>query len=380
MQKWRIRFSEIYRNYYKNPNSIIDEELKEFKKIVSFVDIQELYKWVSPVLQEIDIELKKEMNKKQKMTFLGGIFNTKIKEEELLTQEEIQTIEKIFNEAVTQITEKNILNKNEIKLEVHFDLNAGFFNFTKSLERSASSTFTKETNLEGSEAFCFRYKNLKFTMKKGENFMNIETMLKEFSTEMVTIINKNETVLPITFTNDFSESTRNSQIEISTRNSQIELSESKRNSQIQHENADYIWKLNFRQNSPLDEINSIFQFHIKTTNLLYHQTFLDRVMSFFTVEINEDLVNSAWDKWNIIKEKTSNSIKYAFTKKNILEINIEPRKLIIPINKYDFKNSKILSVEVGQIKVFNSDITDNYEDQFNLEFSVDSISVRKELN
>ena len=103
-------------------------------------------------------------------------------------------------------------------------------------------------------------------------------------------------------------------------------------------------------------------------------------MSFFTVEINEDLVNSAWDKWNIIKEKTSNSIKYAFTKKNILEINIEPRKLIIPINKYDFKNSKILSVEVGQIKVFNSDITDNYEDQFNLEFSVDSISVRKELN
>lgn len=362
MQEWKKRFSELYKNYYKEPKNLNNEQIKQFKKIVSFVDLQELYKWVSPILQEIDIEFTKEQNKKEKKTYFGGFFGSKIKEEELLSLEEMQTIEKIFIEAVSEMTVKNNTNKNEIKLQVHFHLIAGFFNFSKSLlsRSEAIENPSKECILIGSEAFCCKYRNLKFNMKKGENFTEIETMLKEFNTEMVTIINKNETILPITFVNDFSEMTCKSVIE--------------------DDNTDFVWKLNFRQNSPLDEINSILHFQIKTINFLYHQTFLDRVISFFSVEINSDLVNQAWDKWNIIKENTSNSIKDALTKKNILEINIEPRKLIIPINKYDFKNSKIMTLELGKIKVFNSDNTDNYEDQYKLEFSVNSLSVNSNYN
>ena len=66
MKEWKKQFSEIYKIFYKNPNLISNEQMKLFRKIVSFVELQELYKWVSPILQEIDIEIKKEQNKKQK--------------------------------------------------------------------------------------------------------------------------------------------------------------------------------------------------------------------------------------------------------------------------------------------------------------------------
>ena len=361
MKEWKKQFSEIYKIFYKNPNLISNEQMKLFRKIVSFVELQELYKWVSPILQEIDIEIKKEQNKKQKTSIFGGLFGSKLKDEVLLSPEEIQIIEKIFNDAVSVITEKIITNKDETKLQVHFHLNEGFFNFSQSFTRSGlNKNIPRDNQIIGSEAFCCKYRNLKFNMKKGENFTEIETMLKEFSTEMVTIINNNETILPITFINDFTEMTSNQLIEDDDRN--------------------YIWKLNFRQNSPLDEINSILRFQINKINLLYHQTFLDRVISFFSVEINQDLVNQAWDKWNIIKEKTSSTIKAALTKKNILEVNIEPRKLIIPINKYDFKNSKILTLELGQVRIFNSDISLRYDDNYKLEFTVESLSVINNLN
>jgi len=321
------------------------------EKIVTFVDLPELYKWVSPVLQEFDRELTKEQNKKLKSTYLGSFFGSKVKEEDLLSLEEIQTIEQIYNNAITEMTEKIITVKNEIKMQIFFVLNEGFFNFSKSLQNTSSSN---KTQLSGNEAFCFKYKDLKFNLKKGENFTQIESMLRDFNMEMVTIINKNETILPICFKKDFFE-----------KNEEMTLGDEY-----------YIWKLNFRQNSPLDEINSILSFEIKTINFLYHQTFLERVLSFFTVEINQDLVNQAWDKWNLIKENTSKTIKDALSKKNILEVNIEPRKLIIPINKYDFKNSRILTLELGKVKVFNTESSGNYEDQYKLELSIDSISVR----
>lgn len=350
LNEWKLLFPSIYKTYFKSPKTLTDKENEMLEKIVTFVDLSELYKWVSPVLQEFDKELTKEQNKKLKTSYIGSFFGSKVKEEDLLSFEEIQTIEQIYNNAIAEMTERIIIVKSEIKLQIFFALNEGFFNFSKTLLIDCSSS---KNQLSGNEAFCFKYRDLRFNLKKGENFTQIESMLSDFSMEMVTVINKNETILPISFKNDF----------FGKKEEMLPNAEN------------YIWKLNFRQNSPLDEINSILVFEIKTINLLYHQTFIERVLSFFTVEINQDLVNQAWDKWNMIKENTSNTIKDALSKKNILEVNIEPRKLIIPINKYDFKNSRILTLELGKVKVFNAESSGNYEDKYKLELAIDSISV-----
>lgn len=112
-------------------------------------------------------------------------------------------------------------------------------------------------------------------------------------------------------------------------------------------------------------------------NIIYDQTFLERVTSFFVIEtnINQDIVNIAWDKWSQIKEKTSETIKNAFKRKNILEILIEPRKLVIPLNKYDTKRSKILVVDFGKIIMKNTDPIYLYDERYKLDIINTNIKV-----
>lgn len=104
---------------------------------------------------------------------------------------------------------------------------------------------------------------------------------------------------------------------------------------------------------------------------------MERVIAFFVIEttINQDIVNIAWDKWSEIKEKTSETLKNAFERKNILEINIEPRKLIIPFNKYDSKRSKILVVDFGNITIKNTESKEYYDERYKLEFINTNIKV-----
>lgn len=113
-------------------------------------------------------------------------------------------------------------------------------------------------------------------------------------------------------------------------------------------------------------------------NIIYDQTFLERVTSFFVIEtnINQDIVNIAWDKWSQIKEKTSETIKNAFKRKNILEILIEPRKLVIPLNKYDTKRSKILVVDFGKIIMKNTDPIYLYDERYKLDIINTNIKVK----
>ena len=105
---------------------------------------------------------------------------------------------------------------------------------------------------------------------------------------------------------------------------------------------------------------------------------MERVISFFVIEttINQDIVNIAWDKWSEIKEKTSETIKNAFERKNILEINIEPRKMIIPLNKYDSKRSKILVIDFGNIIMKNTESIEFYDERYKLEFINTNIKVK----
>lgn len=67
----------------------------------------------------------------------------------------------------------------------------------------------------------------------------------------------------------------------------------------------------------------------------------------------------AMDKWAEIKTNTQKSLSDAMNKKNLISLNIEPRKFIIPINRNDIFNSKWLQLEVGYIKLKNTKLKDS---------------------
>ena len=66
------------------------------------------------------------------------------------------------------------------------------------------------------------------------------------------------------------------------------------------------------------------------------------------------MVNNAYDKYKNLSIQTREAINQNISKKNIFQINIDPRCIIIPLNKYDFSNSKVLIFEFGNIKMDNS--------------------------
>jgi hypothetical protein len=80
-----------------------------------------------------------------------------------------------------------------------------------------------------------------------------------------------------------------------------------------------------------------------------------------------------------IKEKASQSIKLAMEKKNI-QIDIEPGKIVIPLNKYEFKRSKLLVLEIGKFEINNTEGDENYNEQYLLNFSTLSIVYLQSIN
>ena len=117
------------------------------------------------------------------------------------------------------------------------------------------------------------------------------------------------------------------------------------------EDNKYFMTLFFRKNlyNNKDNINSKLKLYINVLHITYHQVFLERIINFFKVPLDEDLASKAIDKFEELKIGTQQSIINNIYKKNIIQIYIEPRKILIPINKYDIKNSKILLVDFGRI-------------------------------
>jgi vacuolar protein sorting-associated protein 13A/C len=81
-----------------------------------------------------------------------------------------------------------------------------------------------------------------------------------------------------------------------------------------------------------------------------------------------------------LKEKTSEQLKIALEKKNIIEIDIQPRKLIIPLSKYDFKSSKLLVLQLGNISMNNFKGDENYDEKYKLDFASTGISFYNSLD
>ena len=146
------------------------------------------------------------------------------------------------------------------------------------------------------------------------------------------------------------------------------------------ENQNNFLRIFFRKNNPNDLINTKFKLVINILHFTYHQVFLERVISFFKVQLDEDLADKAWEQYNTMKKNTTNALIDNIYKKNIINIEIEPRKIIIPINKYDLKNTKILLVDLGKvdnnINEDNNNINENdkYKERYSLSIHSFSIS------
>ncbi len=92
------------------------------------------------------------------------------------------------------------------------------------------------------------------------------------------------------------------------------------------------------------------------------------------MKIEEDLAVMAWDKWTEIKTNTQKTISDAINKKNIVTLNIEPRRFIIPLNRYDTHNSKWLQLEMGNINLKNVKCFEGPYEERN-DITVDSFSL-----
>ena len=112
-------------------------------------------------------------------------------------------------------------------------------------------------------------------------------------------------------------------------------------------------KLSFKKNNPGSKIDSELILDINVLHITYHQVFLERLISFFKVDLNEDIANRAWEKLLNARTSAQRAIKNSLNKTNLLQVSIKPRKILIPVNKYDVKSTKILLVDLGEVKIEN---------------------------
>ena len=175
---------------------------------------------------------------------------------------------------------------------------------------------------------------------------------------------------------NFEEFIENQESEYSDANEEIRNSintKSELNDNFKEDNK-YFMTLFFYKNlyNTDDNINSKLKLYINVLHITYHQVFLERLINFLKVPLDEDLASKAFDKFEQLKLDTQQSIINNIYKKNIIQIYIEPRKILIPINKYDIKNSKILLVDFGRIDSNNNELNidsidyTNYKEKYGL--------------
>ena len=460
---YKQEFEILYKKYYliynenKKTETLTEEELNQLYYILEITDIKDLYIWSSKVLEEIFTAKKMEEKKYNNTSYLGYIFGTKFKEDELITKEEKDKIKELLTTDINKAM-KILKNKDkETELQIDFILNEGSFKFSK---------FFSEQNI--TEGFEFQYKGFFFSTKQGESFNEFNLHLDKINLYLYNIINNNIISIPITYKhleqgvhpgktkiilkkkskgyeplivkNKYKSSEDESSINNNNNNNNnnINLTDSEsvfskyETFNSVHSDIDYIEKEkismkkyhrrlsslkigdflekqeeqysdasekikseenkadefneSFKEDSKYfmtlyfyknlynndDNINSKLKLYINVLHITYHQVFLERLINFLKVPLDEDVANKALDKFEEIKIGTQQSIINNIYKKNIIQIYIEPRKILIPINKYDIKNTKILLVDFGRIDSNNNESNidsidyTNYKERYSL--------------
>ena len=219
------------------------------------------------------------------------------------------------------------------------------------------------------EGFDLNFRGVEFTMSNNNSLqiLKINSNLKHFGMNMFTIVNNTINYVPITYRYLNTTSKTNKFTEIFLNN--IE------------ENEENLISFKF-SHTPLTDVNSTIELKLNCINLIYHQTFISRCMRFFTTQGQfEDLKNNVMESYKSFKKQTQSMVTSNITKKNNIKVEISPRKILIPINKYDIKNSKMLVWEMGQggIDTSNNNIEINDSKSiYNKHYTVDlgAISLR----
>ena len=79
-------------------------------------------------------------------------------------------------------------------------------------------------------------------------------------------------------------------------------------------------------------------------------------------------MNSSIDRWGSIKENAKVSLGDALKRKNIINVSIDPRKVIIPLNKYNINESQFLCIDLGKVNLTNVQGESLYNEKYLLEF------------
>lgn len=406
MDEYKKNFNDLFENFFiskkKNQNFQFDEKSENFQKfyeIIYCVDIKLLQGWSKTIIEKIFKNEKIEEKKYAQQSYFSYFFGygSKVDESKILSKEEEEKLMELF-----QSKEKvSLSNKDRNDLTINFTLSSGSFKCIKC------------SNLKGmnyQEGCEFTMKSLSFTLNQNasQKTFSIESTLQDIGANMFTVVNKTKNHIALAFKSFASEevklttsslfSVSGSQI-ISDDITSSNLSGGLMGSVISsgdEKNADffppgfttekpnYFIKLKFDY-TPLSDVNSTLLFHIGEYNFTYHQVFLERLISFIKVEANEELTNKAINSMKTLTVTTQTAIKTNISKKNIIKMQIDPRKLIIPINKYDIKNSKILMMSFGLIKMDTSEpkneseVDIKYKSRYNLKLESFSMSFFKSI-
>ena len=359
LSKYKEQFTNLFGQYYKKVEEDpkyefeLEEDKYLFKKILTCVDINILSSWADKIIEQDfkqkKIEEKKESKKGGYFSFFFGFGSSN--EEELFTEEEQKKLAEILNE---NDNEKVKDKDDELRddLFVEFKLTEGIITCSKNI---ISKT------LKINEGFEINYKGVGFTLANNESLkiFKINTNLKHLEINMFTIINETVNVVPITYRHLSKEGKGNSFSELF----------------INKENDDEEDLVSFKFSyTPLNEVNSTIDLKVNCVNFIYHQTFISRVLTFFFMKVKyEDLRNNVMETYKSFKKQTQSIVSSNITKKNNIKVIITPRKILIPINKYDIKNSKILVIDVGQggMDTINQHIKKDNLNIYNKHYTVD---------
>ena len=342
LESYKEKFMNLFTIYYKgikkNSNFILDNKNDKelFEHIIYVVDISILYNWCNNVIEKVFKEEKIEEKKYAQSSYFSYWFGTSnIDEKKLFSDEEQKKLSELMNNELDLNQEGN---KQQNNLQIEFILDEG------GIVCSQNEKSSKVSIIEG---FEIKYEKIHFLFKMNSSLQkySIESTLNDFIIDLFTVVNKNKRKIPLTFK------------DINNKDVKLGNSEIDTDSIIDYKNDNnipYFISLKFKY-SPLEDINSFLFCHLTQLNILYHQVFLQRVIEFFTIKyINELMVNNAYDKYKNLSIQTREAINQNISKKNIFQINIDPRCIIIPLNKYDFSNSKVLILDFGNIKMDNS--------------------------
>ena len=334
IEKYQEQFVDLYTKYHKNleenTNYKIEAEEDEYllKKIISCVDINLLCTWADKIIEQ-DFKNKKIEEKKSKNS--GGYFS-------FFFGFGAQTEEPIFSEEeekkLAEILKADDENKGKDEEDLKRDDLFIEFKLAEGSVVCSQNIISKTMKIQ--EGFDINFKGVEFTMANNNSLQIYKTNsnLKHFGMNMITTINKTNNYVPITYRylNDSGKSNNFTEIFL--------------NEKEENDENLISFKLVY---TPLADINSTIDLKINCINFIYHQTFISRVMRFFlNLGKFEDLKNNVMESYKSFKKQTQSMVSSNITKKNDIKLKISPRKILIPINKYDIKNSKMLVIDVGQ--------------------------------